>query len=59
MQVICELHEYSIPKKNPIKVMNTDSGSMVKLEINGEYYVVDPEELISAINRAKLNVFGY
>ncbi len=58
MKIICELQEYSIPKKNNIKVLNTDSG-MVKLEINNEYYILDAEELISAVNRVKLNVFGY
>lgn len=59
MRVTCEINDYSNPAKPCIKIHNSwRDGEKVELEISGERYVVKADELISAINRAKLNCFG-
>ncbi len=59
MNVTCEINDYSEPKKPAIKVHNAwPYGEHVVLEVNGEKYEVQGEELISAINRCMLNCFG-
>ena len=59
MKVTCEINDYSNPRKPQIRVHNSwREGGMVDLEVDGVRYTVDAEELISAIERAKLNVFG-
>lgn len=59
MKVTIELADYSNPQKPSIRVHNAlfDS-SKVELEVKGERYILSADELISAIKRAKLNVFG-
>ena len=59
MTVTCEIDDYSHPAQPRIRVHNAwcDSNK-VELEINGERYTVVAEELISAVKRATLNVFG-
>lgn len=59
MKVTCEINDYSNPAKPSIRIHNAyfDKGK-VELEINGERYKVDSEELKSAINRATLDIFG-
>ena len=58
MKVICEITDYSKPAKPNIRVHNGSSSGMVELEIKEERYVVSADELISAVQRAKLNVMG-
>ena len=59
MKVTCEIKDYSNPAKPEIKIHNAwNRFNHVELEINGERYEVDAEELISAVNRAKLDCFG-
>ena len=58
MKVICEITDYSNPAKPNIRVHNGFSSGMVVLEIKEERYVVSADELISAVQRAKLNVMG-
>lgn len=59
MKVTIELTDYSNPAKPSIRVHNAvfDSNK-VELEVKGERYTLSADELISAIKRAKLNVFG-
>ena len=59
MKVTCEINDYSNPAKPNILIHNSWSqGEKVDLEVGGERYTVDGEELISAIKRCMLNVFG-
>ena len=59
MTVTCEIDDYSTPAKQRIRIHNGwVDGSKVELEINGERYTVQASELISAVQRATLNVFG-
>lgn len=59
MKVTIELTDYSTPAKPSIRVHNAlFDGSKVELEVKGERYTLSADELISAVNRAKLNVFG-
>lgn len=59
MKVTIELTDYSNPAKPSIRVHNAwmDSNK-VELEVKGERYTLSADELISAVKRAKLNVFG-
>ena len=64
MKVTCEIKDYTgvgyADKDKPIIFIRSvwpDSG-MVELEVRGEKCKVDAEELISAVTRAKLNIFG-
>lgn len=55
MKVTCEIKDYSNPAKPSIRVHNAwNDGYKVELEVNGERYTVDAEELISAVSRAKI-----
>ncbi len=55
MKVTCEIEDYSNPAKPCIKVHNAwCDGEKVELEVKGERYTVDAEELIGAVKRAKL-----
>lgn len=57
MKVTVEINDYSNPAQPCIKVHNAWSdGSKVELEIKGERFTVSAEELISAIQRAKVGV---
>lgn len=59
MKVTCEINDYSNPAKPRIKVHNAwADGRKVELEVNGERYTVIGEELISAVKRCMLDVFG-
>ena len=60
MRVTCEIKDYSNPAMPNIRVHNAwNSSNKVELEVDGKRYTVIAEELISAVNRAKLNTFGY
>lgn len=57
MKVTIEINDYSKPAQPCIRVHNAWSdGSKVELEIKGERFTVSAEELISAIQRAKVGV---
>lgn len=57
MKVTVEINDYSKPAQPCIRVHNAWSdGSKVELEIKGERFTVSAEELISAIQRAKVGV---
>lgn len=58
MKVTCEITDYSTPAQPNIRVHNGFNSGMVELEIRGQRYVVSADELISAVQRAKLNVMG-
>ena len=59
MTVTCEIGDYSNPAQPRIRIHNAwNDGNKVELEVNGERYTVVAEELISAVKRATLNVFG-
>lgn len=59
MKVTCEIKDYSNPAKPEIRIHNAwNRSGHVELEVNGERYEVDAEELISAVKRAELNRFG-
>ena len=60
MKVTVEINDYSKPAQPCIKVHNAWSdGSKVELEIKGERFTVSAEELISAIQRAKIGMLLY
>lgn len=60
MRVTCEINDYSNPSMPCIRVHNAwNDSKKVELEVDGKRYTVVAEELISAINRAKLGIFGY
>lgn len=55
MKVTCEIQDYSTPAQPCIRVHNAwGDGAKVVLEVKGERYKVDADELISAIKRATL-----
>lgn len=57
MDMIAQAIANGIPL--PIRVHNHwNKGDMVELEVNGERHTVKGSELISAINRCMLNIFG-
>lgn len=59
MTVTIELTDYSQPIKPPIRIHSAwKDSNMIELEVKGERYTLSADELISAIKRAKLNVFG-
>ena len=59
MKVTCQINDYSNPAKKEIKVHNAFAyGDHVELEVDGERYEVNGRELISAIERCMLDVFG-
>ena len=59
MEVTCKINDYSTPEKVSIQVHSVwDNCDFVELEVNGERYTVNAQELISAVQRAKLDVFG-
>ena len=59
MKITAEIEDYSKPVKSNIRVHSLwNHGDMVELEIAGERYTVKASELISAIKRCTLNVFG-
>lgn len=60
MRVACEINDYSNPAMPCIRVHNAwNDSNKVELEVDGKRYTVVAEELISAINRVKLGIFGY
>lgn len=59
MKVTCEIKDYSNPTKPNIKIHNAwNDGNKVEIEITGERYTVVANEIISAIERARLNRSG-
>lgn len=59
MKVTIEIRDYSNPAQPCIRVHSAwYDGEKVELEIDGKRYIVIADELISAINKAKLNIFG-
>ena len=57
MKVTVEIRDYSKPAQPCIRVHNAyNDGSKVELEIKGERFTVSAEELISAIQKAKVGV---
>ena len=57
MRVTCEIDDYSRPTMPCIRIHNSwCDESKVELEVKGERYTVDAEELISAVKRAKIGV---
>lgn len=59
MKVTIELTDHTTPAKPSIRIHNGwADGEKVELEIDGERYVVDGQELISAVQRALLDPFG-
>lgn len=60
MKVTCEINDYSTtPAKPSIRVHNHPlNGNQVELEVDSKRYVVSGDELISAIKRCMLDVFG-
>ena len=59
MTVTCEIHDYSKPAQPSIRIHNAVfDGKKVELEIKGERYTVEGEELISAVQKCMLNCFG-
>lgn len=58
MKVTVEIRDYSQPKKTPIRVHNSwCNGDKVELQIGSEYYTVNADELISAVQRARVGDF--
>ena len=60
MNVTCEINDYSTPAMPPIRVhdVSWNHCDMVELEIDGKRYTVDADELISAVQKAKLGTFN-
>lgn len=59
MIITAEINDYSNPAQPSIRVHNSwGSVDKVELEINGERYTVKSSELISAIKKCTLDVFG-
>ena len=59
MKVTCEIRDYSNPAKPNIRIHNAwNDSDKVEIESNGERYTVVADEMISAIERAKLNRSG-
>lgn len=57
MKVTVEINDYSKPAQPCIRVHNSwCDGSKVELEVKGERFTVSADELISAIQRAKVGV---
>ena len=55
MKITCEIEDYSNPTQPCIRIHNAWADSeKIELEIKGERYRVDADELISAIKRATL-----
>ena len=55
MKVTVEVEDYSNPAKRNIRVHNAwGDGAKVEIEVNGERYTVDADEMVSAIKRATL-----
>ena len=60
MKVTIEIKDYSNPAQPNIRVHSAwHGGDNAELEIDGKRYTVNADELISALQKAKLNVFGY
>ena len=57
MKVTCEIEDYSRPAMPSIRIHNGFIPGQVELEVEGKRYVVNAEELISAVNKAELNAF--
>lgn len=59
MKITVQIEDYSNPAQPQIRVHNSWSdGEKVEIEINGERYTVNGNELISAVKRCMLNAFG-
>ena len=60
MKVTIEINDYSDPAKPNIRV-HSDwcDGNKAVLEVDGKEYKVLADELISALKKVQLNIFGY
>lgn len=59
MKVTIEIQDYSDPAQPCIRVHSVwQDGKKVELEIDGKRYTVLADELVSAISKAELNIFG-
>lgn len=59
MKVTCEINDYSNPAQPNIKIHSAwATGSNVEIEVDGERYEVNGKELISAVQKAMLDIFG-
>ena len=59
MKVTCEIKDYSNPAKPNIRIHSAwNDGDKVEIEINDERYTVVADEMISAIERCKINRFS-
>lgn len=56
MRVICEISDCLNSTK--IKISSSYSNDKIELEVDGKRYTILANELISAVNRAKLDAFG-
>lgn len=60
MKVTIEIQDYSNPARPNIFVKSAWSdGNKAVLEVEGVQYTVLAEELISALKKVQLNIFGY
>ncbi len=60
MKVTIEIRDYSDPARPNIFVHSAwCDGNKAVLEVDGVQYTVLAEELISALEKVKLNTFGY
>lgn len=57
MKVTVEINDYTKPAMPNIRVHNAwNEGDFVELEINGERYKVNAQELISAVQRCEMGI---
>lgn len=60
MQVTVDITDYSNPAQPGIRIHNAwCDGSKAELEIDGKRYRVSIDEMISALQKVRLNSFGY
>ena len=60
MRVTIIIRDFSNPAQPSICVHDSwPTGDRAELEIDGKRYTVNVDELISALQKVKLNVFGY
>ena len=60
MRVTIIIRDFSNPAQPSICVHDAwPNGDRAELEIEGKRYTVNADELISALQKVKLNVFGY
>lgn len=51
MKITCEIQDYSKPKKSNIRIHDSWlRGTLIEIEINGERYTVDGNEIKRAVD---------